>query len=306
MMIRFAKKILVFSIPMLVWMAFVILIDPFNRFPGPEIFSYQQREKKIKPINSVMFNMCEYRKNPTPVVFIGDSRTKALPADLYTNLTGENAFNLHSNAAKMNEMTELFWFATRQTQLKTVYFGVNFNLYNQYAFADRVGGTEKMLENPLLYLFDKSVAESCFILTGIKDAKNSEPSMNREQFWDYNIQSKAAHFYSKYQYPNELYQQLDSVSNYCKTHAIQLTFLILPHHEQMRARVQDYGLTEEEARFRRDLAGLSATIDYDYPNEITTNRASFGDPIHYIPAIGALIVQELATDSLQIGLRLSN
>ncbi|MFM9986438.1 MAG: hypothetical protein ACKVOK_14455 [Flavobacteriales bacterium] len=302
---RLIKKIALFSIPVLLWMCFVIALDPFNRIQWSAAFSNETKEEKIKPINSVLFNMSEYRNNPTPVVFIGDSRTKALPASLYTQQTGLPSFNLHSNAAKLNEMVELFWFASRQTKLQKVYLGVNFNLYNQYAYANRIEGSEALLQNPLLYMFNRSVAESCFILAGMKAMKNHEPEMGREDFWKYNIETKAVHFYGKYQYPEKLFGELDSMAAYCRQNAIELTFLILPHHAEMRSRVADFGLTAEEIRFKSDMAKLAPTIDYDYPNEITSNREQFGDPIHYKSAIGELIVRELATDSLKIGRRIS-
>ena len=75
-------------------------------------------------------------------------------------ITGQKYFILGANALKLNESIDLFYFANRIKPLKHAVFTLNFNEFNEYAFADRVTSVEAMIHNPLLYVFDGSVAQA--------------------------------------------------------------------------------------------------------------------------------------------------
>ena len=61
---------------------------------------------------------------------------------------------MYSNAAKLNEIIDLFWFCNEHSKLKNVLIGINFNLYNEYAYANRVADVKEMIGNPLIYIFN--------------------------------------------------------------------------------------------------------------------------------------------------------
>jgi hypothetical protein len=41
------------------------------------------------------------------------------------------------------------------------------------------------------------------------------------------------------------------------------------------------------------LSGIAQTIDFDVPNEVTTDRSRFNDPFHGKEAVAAKVMEEL-------------
>jgi hypothetical protein len=248
--------------------------------------------------------MIEYQEDKSPVVFIGDSRIKALNVENYSILSGTKAYNLHSNAAKLNEIIDLFWFATRTNDLKHVYLGLNFNQFNEFAYSNRVEASQNMLDNPLGYIFNRSVAEACFIYYGVKELQSENQNMTAEEFWKYNIETKSEHYYSRYQFPEESFNRLKEISEFCKSHNIELTFILVPHHIEMQNKVKEYKLENSMSEFKSKLSQLAETIDYDYDCALNRDKSNFGDPIHYKPYIGNLIIGELVSGNYSYGIKL--
>ncbi|MFM1998573.1 MAG: hypothetical protein RL204_520 [Bacteroidota bacterium] len=299
---KFILRGLLFTSPILLWIAFVIISDPFNYFHLNR--DLDAKEQKIKKVNSLLFNMIEYQERKTPVVFIGDSRIKALNTEEYSQLSGLEAYNLHSNAAKLNEIIDLFWFAARTSDLKHVYLGLNFNQFNEFAYSNRVEASQNMLDNPLGYVFNRSVAEACFIYYGLKELQTENQNMTADEFWKYNIETKSEHYYSRYQFPEESFSRLKEISEYCNSHNIELTFILVPHHIEMQAKVKEYNLENSMHEFKSKISELAETIDYDYDCSLNRDKSNFGDPIHYKPNIGKLIIGELSSRKFSYGVRL--
>ncbi len=289
-----------FVIPVVVWVFIAVLVDPYNYFNISHVFSNQSKELSSKQTNTLLYNAIEFSRFPKSKVFIGDSRVKVLSAD-----NSPAFYNLHSNAAKLNEMIDLFWFADSYVELEEVYMGVNFNLYNKYAYSNRMSAVSSVLKNPLLYVFNSNVAEAMWplIQVSLLNKKiNNKPRMTQLEFWDWNIQTKAFQHYSKYSYPEELYLSLQEMSNYCKGKNIRLTFVIVPHHQEFRGRVCDFKLVEEEQSFKDELKKMSRVIDFDYDNELTRDQNNFGDPIHLTQSMGSKLFQEIVQDSVVNGI----
>jgi len=297
---KFIVRLTVFSLPFVAWFSLVAYVDPFNFFQKNSEKELAIRETKIRPLNSMLFNMIKYKNNPTEVVFIGDSRTRVISDSLYTEITHEPTFNLYSNKAKLNEMIDLFWFAEGFKKVKKVYFGINFNLFNTYAFGSRSKSNSELCSSPFKYITNRAVGEATGILLNILSLP-SDKKPNQVEFWRFNLETKANDFYSKYEFPEEAVKQLKEVSVFCKEHNIELTFVIVPHVVSMRKKVLFYNLSEEELKFKRTISTIAKTVDYDYENAVTTDTTNFGDPIHFKKHIGELIARELATQQFNLG-----
>ena len=70
---------------------------------------------------------------------------------------------MHSNAAKLNEIIDLFWISDEYSELENVILGINFNLYNEYAYSDRVTDAKELIKNPLIYIFNWDVLETVYL-----------------------------------------------------------------------------------------------------------------------------------------------
>ena len=222
--------------------------------------------------------------------------------------------------AKLNEIIDLFWLCNDFTKLENVLLGVNFNLYNEYAYANRVQEVKEINTNPLLYIFNGSVLEitSKIIFNHITDlgfpnisrnimlkkAMDGKSTLDKQAWWNFNINTVAKNQYSKYKYPKELKDRLEEVSVYCLENNIKLTLLNVPHHKDYRKRIIDFQLEEEEAIFKNDIKKIGNVIDYDYENSITECKKCFTDPVHTNDSINLIMAKEIFRDSLVIGKKL--
>ncbi|MCK4538704.1 MAG: hypothetical protein KAV42_07910 [Candidatus Krumholzibacteria bacterium] len=303
---RLMIKLALFSIPFVIWVAIVVSIDPFNYFDTSHLISDKVKQINAKPLNRLMFNMIEYKHDSSDNLIIGDSRSNNLKIDRIEEITGDDYFLLNSNALKLNESFELYWFASKAKQLDRVYFTLNFNMFNKFAYADRVKSVESILDNPFFYIFDRSVAETCWLVTKAHLQKtpsvSTKPPMTREAFWDWNIRVKANDHYGKFSYPEALLGEMKRVIRHAAENGTEIVVIIVPHHIEMQARVADYNLTSEMNRFRKDFFELGVKVyDYDFVNEITTDKANFEDPIHYTVDTGDRIIREIWGGDMNIG-----
>jgi hypothetical protein len=231
-------------------------------------------------------------------VIIGDSRAVSLPLERIERDTGRPYLMLAAYALKLNESIDLFYYANRELPLRRAVFTLNFNEYNEYAYADRVTGVESMTHNPLAYLFNRNVAQALYFVVKAsltrRPAVSSVPPMSPDLFWNYLVTVRAREHYEKFRHPDVLEQRLREMAAFARAHGVEVTFIIVPHHEDFQRRVREFGLNSEYLRFKRDLSRLGVrVIDYDFVNAITTGRSNFRDPVHYNETIGNLMVDEV-------------
>ena len=300
---KFLKKILLIVSPIIIWGLVIFAVDPFCYF-NHSIVNIDSK-KPAEALNTLLYRTLDYMKHPSENMLIGDSRTNALPKDLIEKLTSKKWKKLNTNATKLNEIFDLFYMANDRLKIKNIIIGINFNMFNEYGYMDRVTGLKKIQNNPLMYIYNKDVAEATFyILKGLvtKESFKSVPLMTKDEFWDWNISTKATHWYGKYKFPNELYRELIEFDEFTKKNNINVVFIITPHHQDFHKRLMYFGLEEEENKFREIMFKLNAKVyDYDFDNEITQYKYNFGDPVHYNESIGKLIINEIFNDDLIIG-----
>ena len=296
------RKGFIFILPIIAWVCIVGTIDPFNYFNLTQTISRPSKEKSAKKLNSLLYNSLQFKNHPTTSIIIGDSRIRNLPIQKIKELTGDDYYILHSNAAKLNEIIDLFWLTNKYTKLENVIIGINFNLYNQYAYSNRVADVEEIIRNPFIYIFNWNIAETVYLALknefyGIQ--KNNK--RNKEKFWEHTISNVATNHYSKYRHPDSTLKRLKEVGTYCLKNKINLTLIVVPHHKEFHDRLVDLNLTKEEIQFKEEISSIGRVIDFDYPNSITNCKNCFTDPIHTTDSISMVIVNDLFTDSLVVG-----
>ena len=138
----------------------------------------------------------------------------------------------------------------------------------------------------------------------LKKAMDGKSTLDKQAWWNFNINTVAKNQYSKYKYPKELKDRLEDISVYCLKNNIKLTLLNVPHHKDYRKRIIDFQLEEEEKKFKNDIKKIGKVIDYDYENSITECKKCFTDPVHTNDSINLIIAKEIFRDSLVIGKKL--
>jgi hypothetical protein len=306
---KLAAKVLLLSMPFIGIGCLVLCIDPFNYFRVIDYVPISLKYDTVHSINPVLWDTIDYAHAPTPNIIIGDSRAQEISLDHLKYKTGKQYKHLSANAAKINEIADYFWFATSYAQLESVYIVLNFNMYNFYAFANRVVGAQAALRNPFLYIYNSSVAEASYLVVKAsmqsKNARNNGIAMSKDQFWEWALNNLSYQQYGKWKYPTNGHARLQEIAGYCRIHNISLTFLITPHHVDYQKKVLEYNLIDEELRFKRDIAALATTYDYDYMNELTKNKDNFRDPLHVEEVVSNRIIDEIISGNLQYGKLLS-
>ena len=302
------RKGSVFIFPIIAWICIVVIVDPFNYFNVSNTISENAKERSAQQINSLLYNTINFKNNLTNSIIIGDSRIRKLPTEEIKKLTGDDYYTMHSNAAKLNEIIDLFWFSdslyfsASSTNLENVIIGINFNLYNEYSYSNRVADVKKLLDNKFIYIFNWNILEAVYLaLKNDFFSINPNKKKNKETSWDYIIKTIAKNHYSKYKHPKETLLRLEEIGAYCKENNINLVFLIVPHHKEFHNRLVKFNLVDEEENFKNDIKNIERVIDFDFPNSITNCKSCFSDPIHTTDSIGEIIVREIFSDSIIIG-----
>jgi hypothetical protein len=297
---------LIFASPFIAWAAAVVVVDPFDYFNVSHVYTEDNKIKNAASLNWVVFNMLKEKHAPSENLIIGDSRAESLPLDQIDELTGQKFFKLSANALKLNESFDLYDFANSIRPVKRVVFTLNFNEFNEFAFADRVHSVESLIKNPLIYLFDRSVAQAgYYVVKAAHTAKASvdmTPPMTNNDFWNYIVTVRAREHYERFRYPEALFLRMQKLVDQAKAQGTEVTFIIVPQHSDFQKRIHEFGLDDEYVQFKKDMSKLDArVIDFDYPNSMTTNRENFRDPLHYSDAFGKEIADEVFRGPLNHG-----
>ena len=296
------KKGLIFMLPILAWITIVVIVDPFNYFNISQKISEKAKLESAQKLNSLLYNVIDFKNSPGHHIIIGDSRIRKLPTDRIKELSGDDYYTLHANAAKLNEIIDLFWLADEYSKLENVILGINFNLYNEYAYSDRAADAEELIKNPLIYIFNWDVLETVYL--AVKNdffGRKKKEKRDGKLFWEYTLNTVASNHYSKWKKPETILKRLKELSDYCKQKNINLTMLIVPHHKEFHDQLIKYDLSKSEINFKNEIKEIGKVIDYDFPNRITNCKGCFGDPLHTTDSVSKVIIEDMFSDTLSIG-----
>jgi hypothetical protein len=300
----FLKKNILFSIPLILYFLSVIYVDPYNIIREEHNSKLIELKSKISyKLNYTLYKLPLYKRKPTDIVILGDSRANQLKPSTFERLLNINTTNLAYGAGTLSEVIQTFNYIKDIHSLKQVYIGINFNMYNNFPKRNRVIGALKKMESNQSYLVSKVCLKSTFLMfTSFitnKEIKLGMPLETKSEFWEWQLKTNLPNFYSNYEYPSIYYEGLKEISNYCKENNIKLIFFIPPTHVEQQQSVINFDLAEEEVRFRDDIKKLGTLYDFDYPNEITKNKTNFSDPLHPNDSIVEIVTQEIVTGNLK-------
>jgi hypothetical protein len=283
---RYLTNVWLFSIPFLVYVILVVVVDPFNYFSKSDIISNETKFNNAFRLNNRLWNCIEFKRNPKTNIVLGDSRSVNINPTNIKALTGNDYFNFSFYGGNLLEEIESFWYANEHIELKNVYWGINFNCWNDLERNNRIEDIKVLIKRPHRYIFSRITAQSMIrILYAVlleKGYKVGTPAMTKEQFWKHQLDGTIKRYYSKYKYPEYLRQRLLEVVTYCKAKQINIVFYIPPTHIDLQNKINEYGLMEYNQRFIKDLAKLGIVYDFDFPNSFTEDSKNFNDPFHTV------------------------
>ena len=304
-MYKFLFRSFLFFMAPLLWMVYLFVVDPYDYFNHQwNVIDQETKAKTAGELNLFIRTTIAYKNNPSEFLLVGDSRTRTLPISQINTHTQDRYTSLAIPAAKLNEVIELIYFAHDVKPLKHIITGVNFTMFNEYAYANRVGKMKNIINNPLLYIFNKPIAEASFYavrgqLTGLPVIRKKP---TRDEAWNRIMKERPKQWYGRYKYSDSIEQKITELSDFVEENNIRWTVLVVPHYKDFRDHLPKYNRQADEQRFLAYLKTLNAdVIDYDFDSEMTTNEENFDDPVHYNHEIGERIIDEIWTRNFQMG-----
>jgi hypothetical protein len=301
---KFFSRLLLFALPLLLYPLFIFVVDPFNFLNPHSPVSDEAKLLTAAKLNPFIWKMNMFMKKPVANILLGDSTVGTLRTQKIQELTGEDYFNFAYNGGTFKEAVNTFWFAAQSAQLRKVYIGINLIHYNDAAYEDRTESFVRIERFPVTYFFDRTVLQSALYATYTElthsDPAIGVPRIDRETGWRETLRSNA-NAYRDFSYPVRFRQELLKIVQYCREHAIEIFFLILPSHADLQHLVKDFKLEDAHDQIIRELSAMAPVYDFDYETEITTNKDNFKDPIHFTDQVGDLLVNEIWSGHLEHG-----
>jgi uncharacterized protein (DUF2164 family) len=291
---KFIQRCILFSIPLWIYASIIILIDPFNYFNSTLVINQKDKQSISENIDIRYWKIMNYQNKKSKNIILGDSRSN-FPVEYIEEKTGKGFYNFSIYASTIEEMTDIFWYVSKQTDLETVYIGLNFNHYNKYNNKNLL--IDKIQKSNLVsYIFENASYKASYNiiqskLTG-KINKKGMPDMSKEKFWKQQLDTEADKYYSLYKYPGNYYKKLEEIAAYCKEKNIKLLFFSPPTHIDLQNKIKEYKLEKEFERFKSDLKSLGTWVDFDYPSELTQDKNKFTDPFHLDPDLRYRIITD--------------
>ena len=127
-----AIKIGIFSLPFLLAITLILVVDPFNFIGFGKAIRDSIKFPIARDLNPCFWQLNKFDKNPTENVLLGDSRMAPIDTDIVKQVSGEDYTNLGFGGGSVKEITETFWIVAKRQKLKNVFIGVNPEKYNDY------------------------------------------------------------------------------------------------------------------------------------------------------------------------------
>lgn len=298
----FLKRFIVFLSPVAVYIFLVLVLDPFNFFSFSSGMAGNEIKRSISyKISNALYELIEFEKKPASNVLLGSSQTGLLNPGIIRATAGKEFANMSYGGGSFPEVITTFWELSRKAKLKEVYIGISLIDYNGSQYRNRVPEAIKIKSNFLSYVFSKATLKST-LLIGKSIMFNEKidigvPDMSEQEFWKYQLDITADRFYENHSYPDIYISNLREISAYCKENNIKLTFFVPPSHVDLQEKKKQFGMENEEKRFKADLIQLGDVYDFDYRNDFTEERMNFSDPFHVTADASRLVVSELFSEN---------
>jgi len=301
---NFLKIILYGTIPIAIYFLFIVLVDPYNYFG--DSFKTKNKLEISKTNNEALYQILNLKNKQYERVLIGDSRIGSLNSKYINNKFKLEFQKVVLPAAKLNEIFDLAYFVNDNKNIKEIIIGMNFNMFNEFAYSSRVSEILNIYEKPLHYIFNFNIFKLSIKILNTHlfnlDINNSKPNTSKDEFWSQHLNTKSIWQYSRYKYPQKYVDAISEFDNYCLENNIQLTIILFPHHFDDIQVLNRYKLLDDKKRFYAFLGDLDAlVVNYDYYNKYILDKDNFNDPVHYNADIGKIIIDEIFTNSFEWG-----
>lgn len=281
---RVLSRGIVFSSPIIICFIIITVIDPYCYFKFNNLIPGEKKREYARPLNFALWDMIQYSRNPSKDILIGDSRMGTMNTDLIKTIAKKDFYKFSFGGGNLREIITVINYLRDVGHVKSLYIGVNLELYNKTNNRDRVSGAIDIMKNPLLYLVNLNVWQATYeiIISQLFGDSNQigEPELSKEKFWKYQIEKTGARNLSNYIYPDNYKSELNEIGSYCKQNGIDFRIIIFPTHVDIQSLFDKYHLIDEYNTFLSDICAITTVYDLNFPNYITKDENYFSDPYH--------------------------
>jgi hypothetical protein len=266
------------------------MVDPYNLFNISHIFPDEAKIKCFNrtdattPRGNYLWKNIAFRRDPSPNIFLGDSRMAVINIDLLEEKIGGKVSNLAIPGGNLRTIIDMFWMAAKTAKLENVFIQIDFKDYNDFGNKDLFGRIIKLLDNPLSYFFNwKYLLDSfsVFYYTMSRDENYVSRSFeNRQDNWKLSELYLRNVFAQKYFYPVQLKAEMTKISNFCNEEKINLIFVIAPNYYEEHNIVKSFNRENDYNRFINDISSLGMTINLNNGLAFSLDKSNYSDYYH--------------------------
>ena len=288
---KLIRNLAYFSIPIILYILGIIVVDPYNRFNVSSLIDSQSkyeltnRSHEFKSKANMLWKLIEFKRTPKDKIIVGDSQGFYFREELIEELTNEEFYNFCVPAANFETTTKVFWYAAEKVKLKKVYYQVSFALSNSHFSYNLFDEAMEFIKKPNEYVFSKEIlrdsyANLMFHYTNdsvwVKDPYFEKPDAEIDSL----SEAWADVIFDDYNYPESHISELQKISNYCKENNIELEFIVMPNYQWVNDYIENNGINVHQEQFMQTVASCGKVHDFSKLESICPNRDLFYDYFH--------------------------
>jgi hypothetical protein len=291
----FVTRLAIFVVPWILYALAVVLVDPFDKFRVGHLVPETSKAMAAPVFNNGLWKVIRFEQDPGENITLGSSQMNNIKVSLIKDVSGLDYRNLAINGGSLVDIIQMFWFAESKTTLRRVCIGVNISNFNRATDRDLLSGALATERSALSYVVNRDVLAAGANLVAATyfggSLRSDAPAMSKDAFWEREITYGTARNFFNYRFDEDAFLRLQEVAAYCRTHGIDLKFLILPSHQEVHAQIRAFGVTAAWAGLARRLSELGRTYDFDVDDGTTSDRARFNDPFHFDQSVARAIAE---------------
>ncbi|GEM_PF-2694775 len=278
----------------------VLIADPYDLFHLPlNITSATVRANYAAPVNPAFFRFTKYESNPLPDIVLGDSRMDLFHPERIKQHTGQDIANLAIPGGTLETTVDAYWLAAEKTKLRSVTIGVSFDAYNDFRVGSEIATVRTIQQNPMLYFSNRNVIDASLQayrerLGFVVSDEFQLDRMSKKMVWDKGVETYSASL-RNWRNPVRYKTRLHELSEHSHANGTRLQFVILPQHDDATRLISQFGLGEEYASMRKDLAKIAPLVDLSAPTDSTGDSNQFTDMLHFSAEMGSPLIAKIWT-----------
>lgn len=280
---RLLKLGIVFLIPFLLYILFIVAVDPYEFVHK----SNDPLKRKIcleEDYGRLTYSI-DYMRNPKPNIIFGASQPNKIDID---NIPEDGWCKMSFGGATMQEYIKAFWLTTQYNKLEKVIF-----MLDSYGYSMSINGRSSRYDqaykivtsSPQLYFVNKNVlnASISYIFQKVGFSKKKKKQLpEKSVLWQSQLELALSVFqlHPDYADYSDLSNSMCEIKSYCDKKNIQVLLCTPIIHSDL------YNTTIQTAPdvyegFISDMVEIFGDVmDFGFPNEYTNDSIHFGDPFH--------------------------